>query len=143
MFTTNNRHFPVNIITIYFKYFIKKLDHGAKISNFEYFISLCHAINFIKIIKCMFGDNETRYLLFDLSLFVGGVPVYNSFIILISYIYSLNYLIKIHINVSVKSMKWVEIFDENTGKISSGYARFNKLIFVLIWNIVVEYCFTW
>jgi hypothetical protein len=81
-------------------------------------IYLLNVFKYILLLSVKF-DYETRILLYDMSLFFGGVEKYNKIIILLINVLGLRLSIMFDFTQSKESMEWTQLFEMIRGNIPS------------------------
>ncbi len=87
----------------------------------DYLFVLIYLLNVFKCILLLSVkfDYETRILLYDMSLFLGGVEKYNKIIILLINVFGLRLSIMFDFTQSKESMEWTQLFEMIRGNIPS------------------------
>ncbi len=114
---------PVNnyFIDNYLNQLRKRLEN-VKNHNFnEYLFVLLYLFNVFKYILLLSVkfDYETRILLYDASLFLGGVEKYNKIIILLINIVGLSLSKMFYFTHSKELMEWTQLFEMIRGNVPS------------------------
>jgi hypothetical protein len=112
---------PVNnyFIDNYLNYLNRKLESYRKHYFIDYIIISIYLFNVFKNILLLFKkfDYETRILVFDVSLFVGGVEKYNKLILLLINIMGIRLNKILYFTESKKLLNWTQLFEMIRGSI--------------------------
>jgi len=97
-------------IKYYFNSLIKRLDGNKKLLITDNLIIYSYYILCLKYFMMLFieFDYETRLILFDISLFIGGIEKYNSFVCILGFLLGTNFH-KLLYSVSQRDLIWIKL----------------------------------
>jgi hypothetical protein len=101
---------------------LRKRLENVKNPNFKdylfVFLYLFNVFKYILLLSVKF-DYETRILLYDMSLFLGGVEKYNKIIILLINVMGLSLSQLFYLTQSKELMDWTKLFEMIRGNVPS------------------------
>ena len=98
---------------------------NQKPTLYEYSLFVIYLIIFLKLMICLNLNYETRIMLFDVPLMLGGIAKYNTFFLSGATVMGAVITKYIHLNTSLDMMKWTEIFESIRGCVDPEYIGFN------------------
>ena len=118
--TNKNQMFRIknNIIDKYLDEVNNNNENNQSFRYYEYFIIFCYYLNLIKLIYCLNKSNEIRLLLFDISIFTGGLQQYSSITFIIGCNFAALLFRILHMNKNKNLFKWIQLFEALSGRIS-------------------------
>ena len=108
----------------YYNKLMNKFNNN-KNTKYDYFVFYCYYLNLIKHLYCLNEGIDTRLLLYDATIFLGGLPQYNSiFLILFCSLSAMLY--KLIYMSNPDEFKWVQFWAAYTGKLNPLYIDIYK-----------------
>ena len=96
----------------------RKLNYGRRTSLFELYLFLSYFVLIILTIVCLFvNDLDIRLLLFDITLFIGGIRLYNSLLFILISMFGATMFMYLHFTNNHKLLKWTEPLEVFRGNI--------------------------
>ncbi len=122
-------------IKYYFNSLIKRLDGNKKLLITDYLIIYSYYILCLKYFMMLFieFDYETRLILFDISLFIGGIEKYNSFVCILGFLLGTNFH-KLLYSVSQRDLIWIKLLYMSNEGIPQNLDRKEKLMYIKIFS---------
>ena len=82
----------------------------------EYIVYVFCLLNTVKYIICFVSNTETRKILYDPSLFMGGVPQYNRFVLILMSLFGVILFKNLHLYPSKRLVSTIHLLDIIRGK---------------------------
>jgi hypothetical protein len=117
-------------INYYFNSLNKRMDGNKKLLITDYLIIYSYYILCLKYFMMLFieFDYETRLILFDLSLFMGGIQKYDLFVCILGFILGTKFYILLY-SVSQRDLIWIKLLYMSNEGIPQNLDRREKLIY--------------
>ena len=104
----------------------KKINLKQKPNKYEYFVYYCYYLNIIKLIICLYFEDDLKLILYDPTYFMGGIGHFSSISFILAAILGTIMYKNIHLNSNKKQFEWIEIFDVIKGNRDYTTVKFLK-----------------
>jgi hypothetical protein len=127
----NNSYF----VKYYFNSLIKRLDRNKELLIVDYLIIYSYYILCLKYFMMLFieFDYETRLILFDFSLFIGGIEKYDSVVCILGFLLGTNFHKLLYVG-SQRDLIWIKLLCISSKGIPQNLDRREKLIYRKIFS---------